>query len=538
MSQELVNKLLRQYADLKTDRSGFESQWQSIADYGLGRREFSNTKITQGRKRMINIYDATYQLANDALAAALQSLLVNPAAQWFSLGPEDLDALRDEAAVAWFRRQTKRTYDIFNHPNAGFAPQSHEMLSDVTGFGTGGFFVGERPAEGIFFSARSLPELFITTNSEGRVDGVFRRYGLTSVQAVEKFGKELVGPKITQAFEQGKVTDEWEFVQVVQPRQNVHGAGFGSRRFPIASYDIMVADGRIMKESGYHEMPFMVPRWNQDTGESYGRGPGLQALPTQKALNIMERTRLIAAEKAVDPPLLISDNGMVSPARTQPGGQNIVRPQPGGIPAMQYLESHSRFDVSESAIAAYQNSIRGFFFHDLLRAFDDPRMSATQVLELSARTIQLIGPPLFRLQVQWLEPMIERVYGLALRGGLFEEPPESIRGQNIQINYVSPASKAQQNSDVQSLLTVVGTAAEWGQVYPDVTDNIDPDEALRALADALPGNFNYIRPQRQVRSIRDAKNAAAQEAAQQETLAREAEAAAKVIPLLQGQQAA
>jgi len=534
MPQELAQRIIRQYQNLRVDRTGFDNEWRNISDYALGRRSFMRDNQIQGRRKNIHIFDATFQQAADALTAEIQSQLISSASQWFDITSEDPASLNDEAAQLWYKEVTKIMFSAFNHPEGGFAPQSHEMLFDVVSFGTGGYFVGDIPGQGIFFSARPLNEIFVTLSAEGRVNGVYRRYFLKTPQAKEQFG-DNAGMAIDRAFKNGDLLQEWEFVQAIVPRAN--SGGFGAKGMPIAAIDVNVAEGRIVNESGFHEMPYMVPMWSRDNGETYGRGPGLSALPTAKVLNRMQRTKLIAAEKASDPPLLVHDDGMISPVRTQPAGQNIIRSLPGGAPALQYLESRARVDITDNAIAAHQEQIRGFFFHELIQGnIDDPRMSATQVLELSGKTARRIGPMLFRLQVQWLEPVITRVFGLMSRAGMFPEPPELIRGHNIRIDYVSPASRAQQNSEVQSLMGVFGAGIEWSQVNPDVLDNLDFDKGLRALSDAFPGVMDVIRTNQDVRRIRDAKNQAAQEAAQQEQASREMESLGKAAPALQALQ--
>ncbi len=531
MPQDVAQRIINQYSNLKVDRSGFENEWKSISDYALGRRSFMRDREVQGRKKNIHIFDATFQQAADALTAEIQSQLISSASQWFDLTPEDPRALEDEAAQLWYKDVTKTMFSAFNHPEGGFAPQSHEMLFDIVSFGTGGFFTGDVPGKGIFFSARPLSEIFVTLGAEGRTNGVFRRYFLKTQQAKEKFG-DKAGPAIDRAFKNNDLLQEWEFVQAIMPREN--SGGFGAKGMPIAAIDVNVDAGRIVNESGFHEMPYAVPMWSRDNGETYGRGPGLSALPTAKVLNRMQRTKLIAAEKASDPPLLVHDDGMISPVRTQPAGQNIIRSLPGGAPALQYLESRARVDITDNAIAAHQEMIRGFFYHELIQgSVDDPRMSATQVLELSGKTARRIGPMLFRLQVQWLEPTITRVFGLMSRAGMFPEAPPSVAGQNIKIDYVSPASRAQQNSEVQSVMGVFGAGIEWSQVDPDVLDNLDFDKGLRALGNAFPGVLDVIRTSADVRKIRDAKNQAAAAAAQQEQVTADAENLSKAAPALQ-----
>jgi len=535
--QELGSQIVSQYEQLKGDKSGFDQQYEDISVYGLGRRDFYKTPLsTQGRKKNLKIYDNTFQNAADALAAHIQSMVVPAGTQWFTATTEDPAALQDEDTVNWLQRQTKLLYSVFNHPEGGFGPSNYEMLLDYVSFGTGAYYVGDVPGEGIFFNARPLDETHFTIGPEGKVDSVYRAYSMTARQAVEKFGMELVGEKITASFKADNLTDTFEFVQAVGPRRSFHMAGFDSRRFPLASFDVAVADKRVVRESGFPEMPWQIARWSVDAGETYGRGPGNQALPTAKVLNRMQRSKLIAAEKAAEPTILISDDGVVgTPRVNQPNGITVYKNSPGQTgPPVSFLESRARMDIADATIAQHQADIRAFFQHEVLESFNDPRMTATQVLQLSSLTSQRIGPALYRLQVQWLEPMIERVFGLLKRANMVEDPPPAIAGQTIKIDYVSPATKAQQNTDIQAVTGTMGAAMEWSQVFPDVVDNVDPDKALKVLHDAMPGGLDILRGGKAVRALRDAKNAAAQAQAEAAQAQQGVDAIAKLAPVLEG----
>ena len=81
--------------------------------------------------------------------------------------------------------------------------------------------------------------------------------------------------------------------------------------------------------------------------------------------------------------------------------------------------------------------IRTMFFLDQLQFQGAPRMTATEVVERTERTLRLLGPTLGRLQSEFLGPMIERIYGVLSRSGRLPEPPESIAEQELKIEYVS-----------------------------------------------------------------------------------------------------
>ena len=68
-----------------------------------------------------------------------------------------------------------------------------------------------------------------------------------------------------------------------------------------------------------------MPRWSKRTGEKYGSSPGMTALPEVKTLNKMAETMIIAAQKVVDPPMQLPDDGFILPIVTSPGGLNFRR---------------------------------------------------------------------------------------------------------------------------------------------------------------------------------------------------------------------
>ncbi|MBO6784972.1 MAG: head-tail connector protein, partial [Alphaproteobacteria bacterium] len=315
-----AEELLRQWEDVAARRQAFQSAWQEIADHLLGRRDFAS-QATPGRKRMARIYDTTGLQAADLLAAALHSFLTNPALRWFSLRAEDPELADDEAVVQWLSGVEDALYAAFNAPDANFAPQIHEVYLDQVAFGTAALYIGDRPGKGLLFSARPLGEIHVAESAEGRVDTVFRKFAFTARQAHQVWG-DGAGRAVAEALAANKGERSLDFLHCVKP---AHEAGAGHPGFAFASYYLSLNDKAVIATGGYHEMPYMVPRWSKDSGEVYGRAPGWNALPDQKMLNEMSKTTLKAAQKAVDPPLLVADDGVVMPLRTHPGGINVVR---------------------------------------------------------------------------------------------------------------------------------------------------------------------------------------------------------------------
>lgn len=482
---ENAQDLLRQWEDVSAQRAGFQSVWQEIADHLLGRRDFTAT-ATPGRKRMARIYDTTGLQAADLLSAALHSFLTNPALRWFSLRAEDAALAADEDVRAWLGAVEDALYAAFNAPDANFAPQIHEVHLDQVAFGTAALYIGDRPGKGILFSARPLGEIHVAENAEGRVDTVFRRFTFTARQARQVWG-DAAGRSVAEALSANKGERRFDFLHCVRPRIEGNGRVAGAGRLPAFTYAstyISLTDKAVVAAGGYHEMPYMVPRWSKDSGEVYGRAPGWNALPDQKMLNEMSKTTLKAAQKAVDPPLLVADDGVVMPLRTHPGGINVVRAGALAQDPLRPLPVAPRIDIGLEMMEQRRDAIRSAFHYNLLQLFQDPRMTATQVLQLVQEMQRLMGPMLGRQQAELLEPMIERVYGILLRRGALPPLPEGLEGVKIRIDHVSPIARAQKAGDAQAVLRTLEAAQAMAVLDDQVTDLIDADAGLRLIAEA------------------------------------------------------
>lgn len=497
---ETAQDILRQWDDVAAGRAAFQSAWQEIADHLLGRRDFA-AGVTPGRRRMGRIYDTTGLQAADLLAAALHSFLTNPALRWFALRPEDPALAGDAAVLAWLAGVEDALYAAFNGPEGNFAPQIHEVYLDQVAFGTAALYVGDRPGRGVLFSARPLGEIHIAEDAEGRVDTVFRRFRFTARQAQQAWGP-AAGKAVTAAVEAGKGERGFVFLHCVKPATGDAAGDVAGRGFPFASYYVNVEERVLVAAGGYHEMPYMVPRWSKDAGEVYGRAPGWNALPDQKMLNEMSKTTLKAAQKAVDPPLLIADDGVVMPLRTQPGGINVVRAGALSSDPLRPLPVAPRVDIGLDMMEQRRDAVRAAFHFNLLQLFQDPRMTATQVLQLVQEMQRLMGPMLGRQQAELLEPMIERVYGILLRAGALPPMPAALAGVALRVDHVSPIARAQKAGDAQAVLRTLEAAEAMAALDPAVTDLIDPDAGLRLIAEANGMPARSLRSAEEVAALR------------------------------------
>lgn len=504
-------------------RAQFETNWQAISDHITGRRQFITEDEIPGRIRHEEIYDNTGLVAGTLLASGLHTLLTNTATTWFRMKPEQERLLDDPDVGFWFEDAERVMYSAFNRPEARFMSQMHEMYSDLVHYGTSAMWVLDKPGEGVGFAARPLNETFITQDSEGVIDTYFRKLKMTNRQAVDLLGDRAV--KAKEQIAKGNGEETMDYLHWIRRREDPDPSQAGSRGMPWASTYMTLSDGDILSEGGFRELPYLVARWSTDAGEVYGRGPGYQALPAQRMLNQMKRTVIEAGQLAVRPPAFVNNDGVLTQLRLSPGGVTYVGPDDGsGRPPITFMDTRSRPDIGNELIERERVAVRAAYHFELLQLLQDPRMTATQVIELASKMSRLLSPILGRMQSEVLEPMIERVFAILLRQGRFLPPPPLLAGQEIKVEYISPIARAQREGDASAIVDTFTVAANLSSVDQGVMDNLNGDAAIREIALAKGVPLSVLRSPQEITEIRNERNA---QIAQQEQL-QQAQQAAEV----------
>lgn len=477
---DYVSQIKERYDALKssTERTNFESHWEEIAELVQPRKLGFVGMRTAGEKRMNRVYDPTGVHSNELLAAGLHGMATNPAAQWFSLrmvgkrlitmdGREVDDINQVEEVQKYLSDVEQIMWARIYQPGTNFTTALHETYLDLGAFGTAILFIGQRSDGGLLFEARSLAECVICENADGKVDTVYRKTDYT-VRQLMQMAKQAGWKPSSQTLDKArnnKLDDTVCVIHAVYPREDRDPTKKGPRDMPYASCYFEHETGHRLDESGFPEFPYMVVRWSKYAGEIYGRAPGMTALPDLKMLQAMTLTLVKAAQKIVDPPMWLRDDGVVGQTRTIPGGINYWRGNPNdGV--MMMPVSGQGLPVTMDLLEQIRNRIRTTFFVDVLQFTSDAQMTATEVMQRTAERMRLMGPLIGRLESEMLGPLVERVFGILTRLQLLPEVPELISEQEFTVEYVSPIATAQKqqsaNGVIQAMQLVAGTLGPEG----------------------------------------------------------------------------
>lgn len=519
MKEEAVKILVQQYERAKTDRSNFEKHWNDIATVlSPAGAIFLEENPQQGEKTNKFVYDSTGIHANELLSSGFFSLLTSPTAPWFTLTSTDLQLNQTQEVKVWLNEVSKvMAYEI-QRPQTGFTTAMHELYLEYGAYGNATLFLTEkRDYSSLLFQALPLTECFYIENDEGFIDTLIRSYQRSTLQLIERFGETNVSDKVKQASDRQEYDKKFTVLHFIMPNREMSTANLKSTSLPYISVYIEAETKNVLLESGFEEQPFMAARFFKMPQEVYGRGPGSSALSDINMLQEIMKTILRGAQKMVDPPMQMPDQGFISPPRVGPGNMNYYRT--GSQDRIEAIQIPGRPDLGFDLVSDTRARIREMFFVDQLQLNSGPQMTATEVLQRTEEKLRLMGPVVGRASTELLSPLISRSFGLLLRAGKLPPPPPSLAQSpaKLKIIYTSPIVKAQEQVAANGLLRVSQLVLPFMATSPEAMDVFDVDRIARGTGEMFNVDPTFFRDEEEVAAVREQRRAAAmqQEAAGQ-----------------------
>jgi len=529
-----------------SSRSNFQGRWQRISEYGLANRDFTTISPTQGRSRQRKVYSTTFQEAHEQYISAIQALMIPEGANWESLEPPPGHELMDRIDVKQHYEMVSRVQMAsYNNPAGGFYRASGSFIFDYGGFGNGGalFIDWNEEDDCVQWTTWPLQQTFYITDSKRKVIGFIRRHEYTPAQAVDAFGEDMlhndVKVRAADPNQASRHSADCIYYECIHPADRGAFKGIKSDGgHPWISVVVGAKEKALVRPiQGFWEQPIVAIRHTLNAGEDYGRGPGDRALPDQRNSNVMFKDMLDRAQLDLRPPMAIPHRGLMSPVRQFPGGQTVYQPSmfTGSVPPIFPIQPPPSTGLSLEMFNLVLNQIKQAFLWDLLQPFDERYMSATQILELAARTTQLLGPNFSAMRVDWFLPQSARVYGLNKRHGKLPATPPWLRNMPVHVTHKNPAMAAQMAPEVNQVIAFAQWLNEQAAAMGGNTDIYDPynmDEMSYVVAEGLqmPARIYEtiaVRDQK-----RQAKNEAAEAQAEMDQFATVAESAGKAAPAL------
>jgi hypothetical protein len=526
---EKGNTIVKRCKQLQAIRLPNEQPWRDVFEYSLPSRvdgfQGEVRDANQTQDRLARLTDSTLAESAQILTSNIQAGMTPANAIW--LGFDAYHESQEE--TQWFERCAEVIWQHIHASN--FDAEDYEATQELVLAGWGVLFIDEdREVGGYSFQWWPISGCFVAqSRSGGPVDTIYRPYKLTAEQATNQFKRR--GDELSDAVKRTmeKNPDEkLEFVHAIYPRKGYDG-GVLARNMPFASCHVEMKTSKLVRESGYHEQPFVCPRWSVLPNLPYGLGPASIALPDARSLNELKRLELQNLDMAVAGMWIAEDDGVLNPRTIKVGARKIIIAN--SVDSMKALQPATNFNVAVMSEERLEQKIKRVMMADhLTPKTSGPVETAAAVYERIALIRQLMGPLYGRLQSEKLKTLVERCFGLALRAGALPPMPDSLRGKVASVSYRSPFARAQKMEEVNAIERAWMAA---GQIFslqqdPAIFDPLDADESIKSVTKAV-GADKILRDPKAIALMRKQRSDAQQAAQQQAAAAPIVEEAGKAM---------
>jgi hypothetical protein len=497
-----ADSIIREYAWLYSQQANFRMLWNSIAQYVMPAWDNFIGEFSEGVIRTTRLFDATAVSANERFAAAMEQMLTPRTQMWHDIVPASEELKEDEEVQAYCAQVRKILFAARYRPNANYASQTDECYMSLGAFGNNALLVDELLGKHLIYRSIPLNEIVWALDPAGMVDTVYRKFRYSAKQCVQKWGEKKLTEKIRRAYQLSPFT-EFEILHCVRPNQERTRGAIGYKGMSYESWYIVPDERHTIDRNGYRTFPYAIGRYRMAPREHYGRSPAAVAYPAIRTLNEQKKTALRAGQKAVDPPLLLSEEGALTGFNLRGGALNYGALSSDGTPLVQPLKiaDAGSFQIGKELMDMEASAINDAFLTSLFQILvQNPDMTATEALIRAQEKGMLIAPAMGRQQSEFLGPEIVREIDILHHARVLPPPPDQLiqaaeedRGglTGLKIEYTGPLSKLMRAEEAQTIMTSVQGISQVASVRPQILDLIDWDETGREFLEAsgFPGKL-------------------------------------------------
>ncbi len=408
MQQNLQNL----YKRALDNRAPWLSRWESARRYTMPTSD----------EDIATLYDATASDAADNLAASIYTLLTPPESMWLQLVGESALSQNADIATATLRA---------NLNDSNFYTTIHQCYMDLVVLGTACLFMGESPigaSSAFTFTAIPMSDIAILPNA------VFHTTSMPACDVMARYPTWTPPANLRDTIKRDSQTP----LKLVQ---SLVGTEFTA--WLDVGGDI---ENNIVSTGTFETNPYIIFRWSLASGELYGRGPVLRALPDIKTANKVVELVLKNATIAVSGIWMADDDGVINLQNINLTPGSII-PKAVGSSGLTPLTSGADFDVSQLILRDLRERIRHTLLADRLGLLSEKEMTATEIMARNADMMRILGATYGRLLHEFIRPLCDRGLQILARRGLIE--PIRLNG-DAELKYIAPIAQ------MTALETVLG----------------------------------------------------------------------------------
>jgi hypothetical protein len=249
--------------------------------------------------------------AAQLMVSAIVGAVWKNEAKTFRLEPT-AEMIIDTEVKNYFKTVNSRVTSAMEHPKARFLEALIASILDAVIYGTGGTAEHQGTySSPLRFQNKSPFSFYVGYNKLGEIDTIIVDYYYTAKELVNGYPEVDMGSAVRNAFTRNDQTTRFILSQVVTPRKEKK-ADIGKLAMPYASYVFLPDHNVMLDEGGYESLPLRVLFYRRLEQESYGRGIGMDALPTVIQSHIAGEILAVGGECTALPTMGMYDDGSLA----------------------------------------------------------------------------------------------------------------------------------------------------------------------------------------------------------------------------------
>lgn len=444
-------KIKAKFKAMFDNRQKYISRWKDIRDYQLPFLGVFDDEQDQSKVHTDKINNGVAWESCQIFASGVMSGMTPPSRKWFKLTLENAELAANSKVAEVLDDREQILYAVFAKSN--FYNTVHQTYMELP-FGQSPMSIMPDAKVGVRFTSYPIGTYALECGSNGDVNTFGRKYRMTADQLVEEFGYDACPDKVKRAYDDGKGNASTFVVcWLVMPNKDRNGK-LGNKNMPYSS--IYWVEGsntdEVLRHSGFEEWAIPIARHTTHDLSGYGKGCAWFAQSDAQMLQLLEKDLVTAIELGIKPPMSATSD-VIGSVNLFPGG--VTEVDTGGKVEPIFNVGIDVANV-QAKIQSVSESIKRAYSADLFLMLDNldaGQMTAREVMERTQEKMQQLGPVVERLQSEFLNPIIERTYGILDRAGIFppidDEVAEMPNGLDVKIEYISPLAQAQKMSSSQ-----------------------------------------------------------------------------------------
>lgn len=514
------DRFCRRLDGLKQNRKSFEDDAKEIASLALpARSRFLASDTNKGRQRNRKLNNSHSVFAMRTLQGGMTSGLSSQSRPWFTLTLHD-EALAERPEVkAWLGYAEKLMYAFIAQTNLYGVLKTGYL--ELGAFGSEAAILMANDKLGMVGHALTFGEYWLGLDDALQVGALYRLCPYSVVQAVGMFGLNNVSPRVRSYYDRSNYDEQVVFYHAIEQNDDYVEGRLGPAGKPWVSVyweegDSRRDDDALIQLQGFHEQPFWAPRWDTTGNDAYGQGPGHDALPDMRELQLQTKRKAEATDLLVHPEIV---NSTKTRLKRQP--RSVVNASEVDVQkaiTVPYQMPYQAVEVVMNDVERLEQKINQATYADLFMAITNMAgIQPRNIEEIAARNeekLTQLGPVIERVNNEKLKVVIDRVFSIMQRANMFPPAPDAIRAApEIKVEFVSILTQMQRMVGLGQIERTTNFIGTISAVYPEARFKLDPYETV----DEYAGRAGM--PMKLIRSTEDAQADAEQEAQQQQAAA-------------------